>query len=110
MTPISSNKRRKKKTIEEILRGLLFAMIPTLMVAVVGYYGYIQNNSGTNSEKINNFNIIKQMEELIKYCEKAIKEKLMIDFQEVAKKFNVTFEEVKKAYMIAYETLDNRVN
>ena len=50
------------------------------------------------------------MEELIKYCEKAIKEKLIIDFQEVAKKFNVTFEEVKKAYMIAYETLDNRVN
>ena len=57
MTIISSNKRRKKKTIGEILRGLLFAMIPTLMVAVVGYYGYIQNNSGTNSEKINNFNI-----------------------------------------------------
>ena len=50
------------------------------------------------------------MEELIKYCEKAIKEGLTIDFQEVAKKFNVTFEEVKKAYMIAYETLDNRVN
>ena len=57
MTIISSNKRRKKKTIGEVLRGLLFAMIPTLMVAVVGYYGYIQNNSGTNSEKINNFNI-----------------------------------------------------
>ena len=57
MTPISSDKRRKKKTIGEILRGLLFAMIPTLMVAVVGYYGYIQNNSGINSEKINNFNI-----------------------------------------------------
>ena len=57
MTPISSNKRRKKKTIGEVLRGLLFAMIPTLMVAVVGYYGYIQNNSGINSEKINNFNI-----------------------------------------------------
>ena len=57
MTPISSDKRRKKKTIGEILRGLLFAMIPTLMIAVVGYYGYIQNNSGTNSEKINNFNI-----------------------------------------------------
>ena len=50
------------------------------------------------------------MEELIKYCEKSIKEKLIIDFQEVAKKFNVTFEDVKKAYMIAYETLDNRVN
>jgi len=50
------------------------------------------------------------MEELIKYCEKAIEERLMIDFQEVAKKFNVTFEEVKKAYLIAYETLDNRVN
>ena len=57
MTPISSDKRRKKKTIGEILRGLLFAMIPTLMIAVVGYYGYIQNNSGINSEKINNFNI-----------------------------------------------------
>jgi len=57
MTPISSDKRRKKKTIGEVLRGLLFAMIPTLMVAVVGYYGYIQNNSGINSEKINNFNI-----------------------------------------------------
>ena len=57
MTPISSDKRRRKKTIGEVLRGLLFAMIPTLMVAVVGYYGYIQNNSGTNSEKINNFNI-----------------------------------------------------
>jgi len=57
MTPISSNKRRRKKTIGEVLRGLLFAMIPTIMVAVVGYYGYIQNNSGTNSEKINNFNI-----------------------------------------------------
>ena len=50
------------------------------------------------------------MEELIKYCEKSIKEKLIIDFQEVAKKFNVTFEEAKKAYMIAYETLNNRVN
>ena len=50
------------------------------------------------------------MEELIKYCEKSIKERLTIDFQEVAKKFNVTFEEVKKAYMIAYETLDNRIN
>ena len=57
MTPISSNKRRKKKTIGEILRGLLFAMIPTLMIAVVGYYGYIQNNSGINSEKMDNFNI-----------------------------------------------------
>ena len=57
MTIISSNKRRKKKTIGEILRGLLFAMIPTLMVAVVGYYGYIQNNSGINSEKMDNFNI-----------------------------------------------------
>jgi len=50
------------------------------------------------------------MEELIKYCEKSIKERSIIDFQEVAKKFNVTFEEVKKAYMIAYETLNNRVN
>ena len=50
------------------------------------------------------------MKELIKYCEKSIKERSIIDFQEVAKKFNVTFEEVKKAYMIAYETLDNRVN
>ena len=48
---------RSKKTIGEVLRGLLFAMIPTITVAVVGYYGYIQNNSGTNSEKINNFNI-----------------------------------------------------
>ena len=57
MTPISSDKRRRKKTIGEVLRGLLFAMIPTIMVAVVGYYGYIQNNSGTNSEKMDNFNI-----------------------------------------------------
>ena len=57
MTPISSDKRRKKKTIGEVLRGLLFAMIPTITVGIFGYYGYIQNNSGINSEKINNFNI-----------------------------------------------------
>jgi len=57
MTPISSDKRRKKKTVGEVLRGLLFAMIPTITVGIFGYYGYIQNNSGTNSEKINNFNI-----------------------------------------------------
>ena len=50
------------------------------------------------------------MEELIKYCEKAIKERLIIDFQEVAKKFNVTFEEVKKAYMIACEVLNHGLN
>ena len=57
MTPISSNKRRRKKTIGEVLRGLLFAMIPTFAIGIFSYYGYIQNNSGTNSEKINNFNI-----------------------------------------------------
>ena len=57
MTPISSNKRRKKKTIVEVLRGFLFAMIPTFAIGIFGYYGYIQNNSGINSEKINNFNI-----------------------------------------------------
>jgi len=57
MAPISSDKRRKKKTIGEVLRGLLFAMIPTITIGIVGYYGYIQNNSGINSEKINNFNI-----------------------------------------------------
>ena len=57
MTVISSDKSRKKKTIEEVLRGLLFAMIPTITVGIFGYYGYIQNSSGTNSEKINNFNI-----------------------------------------------------
>ena len=57
MTPISSNKRRRKKTIGEVLRGLLFAMIPTFAIGIFSYYGYVQNNSGTNSEKINNFNI-----------------------------------------------------
>ena len=57
MTPISSDKRRKKKTTAEILRGLLFAMIPTFAIGLFSYYGYIQNNSGINSEKINNFNI-----------------------------------------------------
>ena len=57
MTPISSDKRRRKKTIGEVLRGLLFAMIPTFAIGIFSYYGYIQNNSGTNSEKINNFNI-----------------------------------------------------
>ena len=57
MTIISSNKRRKKKTIGEGLRGLLFAMIPTFAIGIFGYYGYIQNNSGTNNEKINNYNI-----------------------------------------------------
>ena len=50
------------------------------------------------------------MEELIKYCEKAIKEGLTIDFQEVAKKFNVTFEQSKKAYMIACEVLNHGLN
>ena len=57
MTPISSGRRRRKKTIGEILRGLLFAMIPTFAIGIFSYYGYIQNNSGINSEKINNFNI-----------------------------------------------------
>ena len=50
------------------------------------------------------------MEELIKYCEKSIKEGLTIDFQEVAKKFNVTFEQSKKAYMIACEVLNHGLN
>ena len=57
MAPISSDKRRRKKTVGDVLRGLLFAMIPTITIGIVGYYGYIQNSSGTNSEKINNFNI-----------------------------------------------------
>ena len=57
MAPISSGRRKRKKTVGEVLRGLLFAMIPTITVGIFGYYGYIQNNSGINSEKINNFNI-----------------------------------------------------
>ena len=50
------------------------------------------------------------MEELIKYCEKSIKERSIIDFQEVAKKFNITFEEVKKVYMIVCQVLNHELN
>jgi septal ring factor EnvC (AmiA/AmiB activator) len=52
MTPISSDKRKKKRTWREITTSFVGSIIPMLIVAGITYYGTSQNTSGANGQKI----------------------------------------------------------